>query len=330
MNDISKKLNIVANQVNLTAQEKAQIKGALVRHMHTAKKPVVSPFFTFTYFSHYKLQSLSVFLVALIITTGLSGAAEYSLPGEALYQVKSVNENIRGLFAFTPQSKAQLHVELAVRRLEEAEQLAVAGKLQNGAKIEVETKLDQHLAAIKDNLLVLEQQNPEKISVATTTEIEGATITETLALSATTTENASTTDETPVALMMVAKMAPAVSSTTELARDIAEVSTFAVTEPVIATTTIEQKLKDASATLKEGGLQVDAQEYTKAFATVEQVEQKAKEIKSILNELPVVEEAPIVPEEQATTTDVVSTSTIATTTDSNISTSTSSTTVSTE
>ncbi len=263
MKEFFTKINTVATKVTMTAQEKANIRARLVSHVfnnEVKNVPQLSPLsHIFQFSQHISVRYMSLVAVILVVFVGVSGVAQDSLPGESLYQVKtSVNENIRGLFAFTPQSRAQLHVELAVRRLEEAQELASTGKLQDGAKIEVEKKLDEHLAAIKDNLLTLEQQNPG------TTTIEVAT----------------TTDDTVITIDSSGDAEPAVSLMSISATDIVATSTEE------APATLESKIKDASDDLKAGGNKVDNAEYSEAYDLVKKAEQKTEEIKKIINKIP--------------------------------------------
>jgi hypothetical protein len=112
-------------------------------------------------------------LLTVLVIGGVSTAAERALPGEPLYQVKtSVNENVLGLFAFTPQSKAELHTELVVRRLEEVEKLAISGKLNASTTAEVETKINTNLAVIKDSVKQLETDNNSAAAAVTSSKAE--------------------------------------------------------------------------------------------------------------------------------------------------------------
>ncbi len=76
--------------------------------------------------------ALASFLaVGLLLTgSGISYAAEGSLPGEVLYPVKlGVNETVRGLLSVSPRSKAVWAAERVERRLNEVEALAAASRI---------------------------------------------------------------------------------------------------------------------------------------------------------------------------------------------------------
>ena len=73
----------------------------------------------------------TVCIVAIVaFGGGASFAAESAVPGDILYGVKTtMNENVRGALALGEQANADWHVQLAERRLKEAEQLSARGSL---------------------------------------------------------------------------------------------------------------------------------------------------------------------------------------------------------
>ena len=77
--------------------------------------------------------AMAVVAVALVCTSGIGTvlAAEQSLPGEPLYQVKMAREQVELTLARDDVSKAKLYVELAEKRVAEAERLA--GKVEQAS-----------------------------------------------------------------------------------------------------------------------------------------------------------------------------------------------------
>lgn len=78
-----------------------------------------------------RLMTLAL-LTAGVVFTGstVSQASEQATPGDLLYPIKkSVNERVKALLARTVEARGALHVELAHRRLTEAENLARRGRL---------------------------------------------------------------------------------------------------------------------------------------------------------------------------------------------------------
>jgi len=68
--------------------------------------------------------ALTVILALLLIGGGTVTASADSLPGDALYQVKTTTEKVQGFFTFGDEAKASFHIKLAQRRLHELELLA--------------------------------------------------------------------------------------------------------------------------------------------------------------------------------------------------------------
>lgn len=84
----------------------------------------------------------AAFALVLVVGVGTSYAAEGALPGDALYPIKIyLNESIQGSFARTEAAKAEWNTEIVTRRLEEAEQLALAGKLTPTVRAELESAI---------------------------------------------------------------------------------------------------------------------------------------------------------------------------------------------
>lgn len=86
---------------------------------------------------------IATIIIALVLASGggVSYAAEGSLPGDPLYGVKvNVNEEVRSALAVSAESQALWDARRAERRLEEAEKLAIKGRLdaENEARLEQE------------------------------------------------------------------------------------------------------------------------------------------------------------------------------------------------
>jgi hypothetical protein len=160
---LEEKIYKLGQSIGLTFDEREVMRARLLSKIAISEREALSPFSPMFYWrlvAHMKPQYVSVALLIILFIGGVSTAAEKALPGEPLYQVKtSVNENVLGLLAFTPQSKAQLHTELAVRRLEEVEKLAISGKLDATTTAAAEVKIDSNLAVIKDSVKQLEIDN---------------------------------------------------------------------------------------------------------------------------------------------------------------------------
>ncbi len=63
--------------------------------------------------------ALAAGLVLILIGAGTVTASTGSLPGDTLYPVKTATEKVQGFFTFSGEAKANFHMKLAQRRLDE-------------------------------------------------------------------------------------------------------------------------------------------------------------------------------------------------------------------
>ena len=89
--------------------------------------------------------ALSAF-VLFVLGGGAAYAAQGTLPGDALYPVKvNVYEPVVSWFAVTADAQAAWDSDLALRRLEEAEQLAAQSALTEDALTDIEKRFEKHV-----------------------------------------------------------------------------------------------------------------------------------------------------------------------------------------
>ncbi len=84
-------------------------------------------------------------VVVIVSGTGVSLAAEQSLPGDRLYPVKTeVNERLKGAFLLTPEAKITWEMERVERRLTEADELSSEGRLADDVRSMIEDDATEH------------------------------------------------------------------------------------------------------------------------------------------------------------------------------------------
>ncbi len=113
--------------------------GALARHIGWREKfaRILTP----------RKFSMPAIIAALVIllSGGTAVAASSSLPGDALYSFKTgVSEKMVAALKASPEAKAEFGLKLAEKRLEEAEKLAVEGKLDTELVTQMEARFDAH------------------------------------------------------------------------------------------------------------------------------------------------------------------------------------------
>lgn len=122
-------------QVKLSRQENVRIRASLERTLGYAPPKLESlPIQPSPYVSHFSFFSKKMIAFALVVMvisgTGLSYAAELSLPGDALYPVKlNWNEAIKGTFVYGNTAEAYWNETLVERRLKEINTLRSENKL---------------------------------------------------------------------------------------------------------------------------------------------------------------------------------------------------------
>ena len=123
---------------------------------------VLSPY-SFEYIFSYVAQRPRVFggIVAIVLlftsSFGVADAAEKSLPGEALYNVKvAVIEPIQGTFITNAADKAQWENILINRRLSEATTLAIQDKLATSTQEYLANQVATHVALAQQDAVALD------------------------------------------------------------------------------------------------------------------------------------------------------------------------------
>jgi len=112
-------------EIFLSPKEKADLKFKLLSQIE-ARAPEARQV------SYFWPQTLGVSL-SLILLAGLGSAwaAEYSLPGDLLYPIKtSVNEKVMEKLATTPEAQTEVKTKILKRRLVEVETLSLKGELK--------------------------------------------------------------------------------------------------------------------------------------------------------------------------------------------------------
>jgi len=109
-----------------------------------------------------------IIVVVLAFGGGTSFMAESSVPGDALYVVKtSINEEVRGMLAIGAEADAKWEAELAVRRLEEAAKLEERGELTAEAAAELSAEFTTHSEAAVSTAENIGSSGQDGVSVVT-------------------------------------------------------------------------------------------------------------------------------------------------------------------
>ncbi len=137
--------------IGLTHSEKKQIFNNIIN------APIASPYasqkslwdFAFGKFAYVT----GIFLILAMTGGTLAYADEFSLPGDFLYGVKrNITEPIRDAFTTTAVARAEWEARKAIRRLNEAEDLARKNNLTSEQRVSIENDFNENVAAFHANL----------------------------------------------------------------------------------------------------------------------------------------------------------------------------------
>lgn len=141
-------------QIRLGKAEKASIlKNVLAVPQAAGYAPEKSHWWQF--FANRRSLSQVWASVALVgaLATFILYNAESAIPGDLLYSVKvSISEPLRGFLAMSPENKAEWESAKAIRRLDEAADLALKGKLDNKTRSDLENLFKMHVDSFNDSI----------------------------------------------------------------------------------------------------------------------------------------------------------------------------------
>lgn len=111
-------------------------------------------------FLQKRKYALSAIALLLVVSGTVSTLAQKALPGEKLYRVKiGLNEKMQTTFAFTPEAKALVEADLATRRLEEIEGLALKVRLNMLLAREADEAFNEHVRKLETHLKELDSKS---------------------------------------------------------------------------------------------------------------------------------------------------------------------------
>jgi hypothetical protein len=156
-NNLQKGINKI-KEIKMTADEKKRVFDYVMSSKNSSfKKPIQSPWFTYSFMARIQKSRLVYYVVIPLIIIlsggGVAFASENSLPDSILYPIKTgVVEPIRGVLKFSPRNKAKYESSLATTRLVEAETLAGKGKLDKPTEERLNKLLEKHTMSLNKAL----------------------------------------------------------------------------------------------------------------------------------------------------------------------------------
>ncbi|MFZ2886235.1 MAG: DUF5667 domain-containing protein [Minisyncoccia bacterium] len=162
MTNFEKHIEKAGKHYSLSDAEKARIERVLKSYM--SFKPVrgeATASNSGTLWFFYMHRTIAAALIFAVATSSSAVyAAESSLPGDALYGVKtSVNEPVRVAFATNAEAKAEIQIEIAERRIEEATTLAAEGRLDDSTQDELAASFKSYAAAASESIAKADEED---------------------------------------------------------------------------------------------------------------------------------------------------------------------------
>lgn len=106
---------------------------------------------------------------------GISFAAQGSLPGDILYPIKiGFNEKVSEIVLFSNEAKAKYNIQLVQLRLQEAERMALSGKLDSAKTAELKNLLNRHIAGVRSRSGNIKNGNAMNIIADIDSELEAS------------------------------------------------------------------------------------------------------------------------------------------------------------
>src|SRR5689334_12767667 len=133
-----------ARAVRLLVPEKQQIWRDLLSHMTQQQPQTLWGHLFSLHFARLSLTGPVCASVLLVVVIGMA-QAEAALPGDALYPLKQVSEEMRGTFTFSTEDHARWEAIRAARRLQELEQLEASHRLNPTLREQVGTAFTSQL-----------------------------------------------------------------------------------------------------------------------------------------------------------------------------------------
>lgn len=169
MKKLETKLKQLQSAHSLSIREKADMRSVLSEY--TKLKPVrikstaVHSPFSFNIFWQHKLVSATLILV-IFLTSGAGAvyASTDSLPGDTLYRVKEVTEDLHERILFSDDARAEFAELLTGRREQEMLRLQKLGKLDEAHSNIINRRIEKHRDRAERVLTRLELRSPQKVA----------------------------------------------------------------------------------------------------------------------------------------------------------------------
>lgn len=192
MKRFSEQLKRKSESIRLKVAEKRDLRESLLAYIEyhplpatmtaatvpATQRAIFNEVFHFIRIPSRLIRSVAI-LAAVFLFIIVPGLAEQTIPGDILYPVKGITEDIRGSLNLTPYEKVAWETTRLERRVDEARQLAKEGKLTPTVEAGVLAAVQEHKIAAEDQIKSLQSIDSEgaslaQITFATALDVQGA------------------------------------------------------------------------------------------------------------------------------------------------------------
>lgn len=174
MKRFSEQLQDKAKTVKMTAAERQILRERVVSYMEyhplistAVSIPYMAEMRTPSFFGSKTWRSLQWALpVMFVAVVGISSIAESAVPGDTLYAVKQVNEDLRSTMVRGSYEKVVWETELLNRRIAEARVLASEGRLTEDAEVKVAQAVQKHTEKARKEIETLKGVDEDEATMA--------------------------------------------------------------------------------------------------------------------------------------------------------------------
>lgn len=161
-----KQFSSITKIISLSDEEKHVMRSHLLSRMRNGRETVFAQqgFFVSLLSILLPLRAPVMGLLGIfVVTSTIVYSAEYTLPGDTLYPIKvEVNERLWGLTAVSYEAQAEWSVKRTTRRLQELEQLATTGSLDEKARNELTSRFEQQAAEANKAIVKLKTEQIDR------------------------------------------------------------------------------------------------------------------------------------------------------------------------
>ncbi len=160
--NINKFINEI-KKIEMTAEEKAMMDKKIYQYLK--KRGSLSPYTPLNYSLHLLKRSVALLLMLALTFSFSKPISAKALPGDTLYPIKILHEEISSSIIKDPEEKASFEIKRTQERVKEVAQLAKEKRLNKEIEKKIVRKITEHLHEAKKEIEDIREKEPAKALV---------------------------------------------------------------------------------------------------------------------------------------------------------------------